>query len=155
LAGLGISDKGEGRQSMSESEHRIPSEEPRERSTAELVSQLTELVPRLVREEIGLAQRELQEKGKRAGIGAGLFGGGGVVALYGGGALVAAAILGLAEAVPGWLAALFVAVVLLAVAGVLALVAKRQVTRATPPVPEQALREIKKDVKTVKESAKR
>jgi MFS family permease len=140
---------------MTESERRTASNDPRESSVAELVSQLTELVPRLVREEIALAQRELQEKGKRAGIGAGLFGGGGVVALYGGGALVAAAVLGLAEAVPGWLAALIVAVVLLAVAGVLALIAKRQVARATPPVPEQALREIKKDVTTVKESTRR
>jgi MFS family permease len=140
---------------MTESERRTASNDSRESSVAELVSQLTELVPRLVREEIALAQRELQEKGKRAGIGAGLFGGGGVVALYGGGALVAAAVLGLAEAVPGWLAALIVAVVLLAVAGVLALIAKRQVARATPPVPEQALREIKKDVTTVKESTRR
>jgi MFS family permease len=140
---------------MTESERRTASNDSRESSVAELVSQLTELVPRLVREEIALAQRELQEKGKRAGIGAGLFGGGGVVALYGGGALVAAAVLGLAEAVPGWLAALIVAVVLLAVAGVLALIAKRQVARATPPVPEQTLREIKKDVTTVKESTRR
>ena len=122
---------------------------------AELVSQLTELVPRLVREEITLAQRELQEKGKRAGIGAGLFGGGGVVALYGGGALVAGAVLGLAEAVPAWLAAVIVGVVLLVVAGVLALMGKRQVSAAGPPVPEQALRGVKHDVETVKESAKR
>jgi uncharacterized membrane protein YqjE len=129
--------------------------DPHERSTADLVKQVTELVPRLVREEIVLAQRELQEKGKRAGIGVGLFGGGGLVALYGGGAVVTAVILGLAEAMPAWLAALIVGVVLFAVAGVLALVAKRQVASATPPVPEQALRGLKQDVQTVKESAKR
>jgi hypothetical protein len=140
---------------MTESEHRAAGGNAHERSMAELVSQLTELVPRLVREEIALGQRELQEKGKRAGIGVGLFGGGGVVALYGGGALVAGAVLGLAEAVPAWLAAVIVGVVLLGVAGVLALMGKRQVSAAGPPVPEQALRGVKHDVATVKESAKR
>lgn len=140
---------------MTESQDQAAGGDARERSMAELVSQLTELVPRLVREEITLAQRELQEKGKRAGIGAGLFGGGGVVTLYGGGALVAGAVLGLAEAIPPWLAAVIVGVVLLVVAGVLALMGKRQVSAAGPPVPEQALRGVKHDVKTVKESAKR
>jgi hypothetical protein len=38
---------------------------------------------------------------------------------------------------------------------VLALVAKRNVSAATPPVPEQAISELKADVKTVKESASR
>src|SRR5688572_6717263 len=122
---------------MTESERGATSGGPREHSMAELVSQLTELVPRLVREEIALGQRELQEKGKRAGIGVGLFGGGGLVAVYGGGALVAAAVLGVAEAMPAWLAALIVALVLLLVAGVLAVVAKRKVASAGPPVPEQ------------------
>jgi hypothetical protein len=145
----------EGGQLMTESQDQAAGGDARERSMAELVSQLTELVPRLVREEITLAQRELQEKGKRAGIGAGLFGGGGVVTLYGGGALVAGAVLGLAEAIPPWLAAVIVGVVLLVVAGVLALMGKRQVSAAGPPVPERALRGVKHDVKTVKESAKR
>jgi hypothetical protein len=77
------------------------------------------------------------------------------VLVYGGGALVAAAVLGVAEAMPAWLAALIVALVLLLVAGVLAVVGKRKVASAGPPVPEQALRGVKQDVKTVKESAKR
>jgi MFS family permease len=139
---------------MSQTEHR-PAGSAGERSTAELVQQLTELVPRLVREELALAKAELQEKGKHAGIGAGLFGGGGLVALNGAGALVAAAILGLAEALPGWAAALIVGVVLLAIAGVLALVAKNQVARAVPPVPEEAMANVQRDVQTVKERARR
>jgi uncharacterized membrane protein YqjE len=140
---------------MTESERWAAAGDGRERSTAELLSQLTELVPRLVRDEIGLAQRELREKGKQAGVGAGLFGGAGGVAFYGVGALVTVAVLGLAEAVPAWLAALTVGVVLLAVAGVLALVATRHVRRAVPPIPEQTISEVKQDVKTVKERAKR
>lgn len=123
------------------------------RSTVELVNDLLELVPRLIREELALATAEMREKGKRAGVGAGLFTGGGVLALYGGAALVAAAVLGLARAVPDWLAALVVGVVLLAVAGVLALIARRQVARATPPAPQHTIESVREDIATVKDAA--
>jgi MFS family permease len=129
--------------------------DPRDRPIAELVHDVSELVPRLVREELALAKAELGEKGKAVGVGAGLFGGGGLVAFYGVGALVAAAILGLAEVMPGWAAALIVAAGAFAIAGVLALVARRQVARATPPVPEQAISGVKQDVAAVKESVRR
>jgi hypothetical protein len=128
---------------------------PRDRSTSELIHQVTELVPQLVREELALAKTELAEKGKRAGIGAGLFGGGGLVAFFGLAVLIAAAVLGLAEALPGWAAALIVAVVLLGIAGVLAAVARSQLRRAVPPVPEQAIASTREDVRTVTESARR
>ncbi|MFC7388116.1 phage holin family protein [Sphaerisporangium rhizosphaerae] len=124
-------------------------------STAELVRHLSEDVSRLVKDEIRLAAIELTGKGRKAGLGAGLFGGAGVVALYGGGALVAALILLVAQALAPWIAALIVGVVLLIVAAVLALVGKRQVARATPPLPQEAIRSIKADVDAVKESAHR
>src|SRR5947199_7194212 len=89
-----------------------------EASTAELVKQLSEQTSRLARQEVELAKAELAEKGKRAGLGAGMFGGAGMFALYMMGALVAAAILGLATAVAAWLAALIVAAVLGGLAGV-------------------------------------
>jgi uncharacterized membrane protein YqjE len=139
---------------MSMGEHTVRAD-TRDRSTAELVRQVSDLVPRLVRQEMELAKIELAEKGKRAGAGAGLIGGGGLVALYGGGALVAAGVLGLAHVVAAWLAALIVAVALFAVAGVAALVARSQVRRAMPPVPEEAVASTKEDVRTVKESARR
>jgi uncharacterized membrane protein YqjE len=126
-----------------------------DRSLSELVQQLSNQTSTLVRQEIRLAQLELQEKGKRAGIGAGLFGGSGLVALYGLGALIAAAILALATAVDGWLAALIVAVVLFAIAGVAALTGKKQVEQATPPAPEQAIESTKESVDVVKERAGR
>ena len=126
-----------------------------ERSLGELVQQLSQQTSTLVRDEIRLAQLELQEKGKRAGIGAGLFGGSGLVALYGLGALIAAAILALATAVEPWLAALIVAVVLFAIAGVAALIGKKQVEEATPPAPEEAIESAKRDVDVVKERAGR
>ena len=127
----------------------------RDASTKELVQELAEQTSTLVRKELALAQIELKEKGKRAGIGGGLFGVAGLVALYGVGALIAAAILALSTAVDGWLAALIVAVVLFAVAGIAALAGKGQVQRATPAAPEQAIDSTKQDVREIKEHARR
>ena len=121
----------------------------------DLVQQLSEQTSTLVRKELQLAQVELKEKGKHAGIGAGLFGGAGAVVLYGVGTLIAAVILLLATAVAAWLAALIVAVVLLAVGGIAALVGKKQVQQATPPQPEQAIQSTKRDVDHVKGKAGR
>jgi len=64
-----------------------------DQSTSELVQKASEQITRLVRDEIALAKAELTEKGKHAGIGVGLFGGGGVLALYGVGALLATLII--------------------------------------------------------------
>jgi uncharacterized membrane protein YqjE len=123
----------------------------RDRPTGELVKDLSQQVSTLVRQELELAKVELTAKGKQAGIGAGMFGGAGLFALYGVGALVACAILALSTAIAGWLAALIVAVVLFAVAGVLALMGKSRAQRATPPVPEQTVETVKEDVRYTKE----
>ncbi|GAB3981271.1 phage holin family protein [Plantactinospora veratri] len=129
--------------------------DPDQAPTAELVRQAAEQISHLVRSELALAKAEMTEKGKRAGVGAGLFGGGGLVALYGVAALLASLILGLAEAMPGWLAALIVSVLLFAVAAVLALVGRRQVRQAAPPLPEEAIRSVQADIDEVKERAHR
>jgi membrane protein len=123
----------------------------RDRPTGDLVKDLSAQVSTLVRQELELAKAELTVKGKQAGIGAGMFGGAGLFALYGVGALIACAIIALATAVTPWLAALIVAVVLLAVAGVLALAGKSRTARAVPPVPEQTVETIKEDVRYTKE----
>jgi membrane protein len=125
-----------------------------EESVADLVRRLSEQSTRLMRAEIELAKAELAAKGKQAGIGAGMFGGAGVFALYGVGALVAAAVAGLATAIDTWLAALIVAVVLFAVAGVAALLGKNRVEAATPPAPEQAIATTKQDIETTKARVK-
>jgi MFS family permease len=124
-----------------------------EPSIAELVKQLSEQTSRLAHQEVELAKAELAVKGKRAGQGAGMFGGAGLFGLYALGALTAAAILALATAVAGWLAALIVAAVYGAIAGVLALTGKKKVTAATPPVPEQATESVKEDVRWAKSRA--
>jgi uncharacterized membrane protein YqjE len=128
--------------------------EASDRSTQELVKQLADQTTALVRQEVELAKAELAQKGKRAGIGAGMFGGAGVLGLYAVGALTAAAILALATALDGWLAALIVGVVYAAVAGVLALQGRRKVREATPVAPERTVDTVKEDVEVVKQRAK-
>ncbi len=125
-----------------------------EPTTGRLVHDLTEQTRELVRGEVALAKAELSDTVKHAGIGAGLFGGAGVIALYGVGALVAAAIAGLAVVLDVWLAALIVGIVLLAVAGVAALLGKKQVSQATPAVPATQ-RGVQRDVATLKEGTHR
>jgi hypothetical protein len=132
-----------------------PSNATSNASASELVKQLSEQTSRLVQQEMELAKAELSVKGKQVGIGAGLFGGAGVFGLYALGALTAAAIAGLGEAVAVWLAAVIVAVLWAAVAGVMALVGKGRVEAGTPPVPEQTVDSTKEDVRWAKESAQR
>ena len=124
-----------------------------EASLGELVKQLSEQSSRLARQEVELAKAELAVKGKRAGIGAGMFGGAGAFGFYGFGALTAAAILALGTAMDGWLAALIVAVVYGAIAGILALQGKHKVQQATPPIPEEAAESVKEDVQWAKTRA--
>jgi uncharacterized membrane protein YqjE len=124
-------------------------------STGELISRLTEQISTLVRDEARLAQAEVAQKAKRLGIGAGLFGGAGLFAFLGLATLVATAVLALAEALPAWAAALVVAVVLLLVAGGLALVGRKDVQKATPPVPTEAIAGVQADIATVKQGLSR
>jgi hypothetical protein len=131
-----------------------PARPATDQSTSELVQKASEQISRLVKDEIALAKAELTEKGKHAGIGVGLFGGGGVLALYGVGALFATLIIVLNLFLPLWLAALIVTVVLFAAAGVLALLGKKQVTQAVPPEPSDAIASAKADVDEVKHAIK-
>jgi nitrate/nitrite transporter NarK len=121
-----------------------------DQSTSELVQRASEQITRLVRDEIALAKAELMEKGKHAGIGVGLFGGGGVLAVYGVGALTATLIIVLDLFLPLWLAALIVAVALFAVAGILALLGRKQVSKAVPAEPQEAVASVKADVDELK-----
>jgi hypothetical protein len=129
--------------------------DPTTATTGELIGQLSDQVSRLVRDEVRLAQAEVTQKAKRLGIGAGLLGGAGVVAILGLGALVTAAILGLANVLPGWLAGIIVAVALFAVAGVLGLLGKKDVDKATPPLPTETIASVQADVDAVKKAVAR
>ncbi|GLW96829.1 phage holin family protein [Microtetraspora sp. NBRC 16547] len=124
------------------------------RSTGELVRQMSEQVSRLVRDELRLARIELTEKGRRAGLGAGLVGGAGAIALLGGGALTAAAILALALVLPGWAAALIIGGALLFLAMVLGVVGKQQVTAAAPTA-RRTMQSVKTDIGVLREGVRR
>jgi uncharacterized membrane protein YqjE len=124
-----------------------------DRSAGELVQQLSEQVSRLVRDELRLAQLEMTRKGKRAGMGLGMAGGGGLVGLFGVGALVACVVLALALTMAAWLAALIAGAGLLLIASGLALLGRRQLQRATPPIPAAAVDSVKADVQEIKERA--
>jgi hypothetical protein len=121
-------------------------------SSAELMSRLSADGSQLVRDEIALAKLELGEKAKKVGVGAGFFGAAGLLAAYGFGVLLAAAVLALALVMPGWAAALIVAAVLLAGAGVAALLGRSNVKDGTPAMPEAAIENVKADIATVQEA---
>lgn len=121
-----------------------------EQTAGQLMSRLSEDVSRLVRDELALARMEIGDKAKDAGIGAGMVGAAGILALYGGGVLIATAIIALALVLPAWLAALVVGGVLLAAAGVAAVIGKGRVSRATPPLPERTVDSVKADVDAVR-----
>jgi len=123
-------------------------------STGELVTRLSEQVSTLVKDELALARAEMTEKGKRAGKGAGLLGGGTVLALYGVGLLLVTIVALLDLVWPTWLAALVVTVVVFAVAAVLAVLGRKQVKQAAPPVPERAKQSVADDVDAVKAAVK-
>jgi hypothetical protein len=125
-----------------------------DKSIAELTKQLSDQATALASKEVELAKAELALKGKRLGMGAGMFGGAGLLGAYAFGALTACLILALATGVEGWLAALIVAAVYAAIAGGLALTGKKKVEQGTPPVPEQAIESTQADIESTRDHVK-
>jgi hypothetical protein len=133
----------------------VPAGDPGNQSVAELIKQVSEESSRLLRGELKLAQAEMTQKAKTAGVGMGAFGAAAVLGWFALGCFLAAAILALALVLPAWLAALIVAVVVAIAAGIAALVGKKKVAEAGPPVPTDTVESVKKDVEEIKESVRR
>lgn len=130
----------------------------RDHSIAQLVKELAAGTSILMRLELQLAKLEMTQKGKQAGVAAGMLGGAGLLALYALGALTLCFIAALATGISVWLAALIVAVMYGVIAVVLALLGRQRIRRAAPPLPQQTIETVKEDVqwaKTRKPSAKR
>lgn len=123
-------------------------------SMAELVNKLSEQASRLAHLEVELAKAELLRKGRRAGLGAGMFGGASVFGLFALGALVAAAIIGLGRVITPWLAALIVATALGLLAGIIAMAGARTLAEAVPPIPEQTVETVREDLEYAKAKAR-
>jgi len=139
---------------MSEGNHNGMREQP----IGKLFKQLTEDISTLVRQEMRLAQAEVSEKGKAAGVGLGMFGAAGIAGLLALGTLTACLIAALATGMEVWLAALIVTAVYAVVDGLLALSGRSRVAEAGPPVPEQTIETVKEDAqwaKTRLQSARR
>lgn len=129
-------------------------DEMREQSTGDLLKQLSDHTTTLVKQEIDLAKAELTEKGKKAGAGAGMFGGAGLFAVFAFAAVTTCLIAALESPLSLWLAALVVAVVYAVIAGVLALQGRNKVREAVPPIPEQTTESVKEDLQWAKTRAK-
>ena len=138
---------------MERSSTPLPHDE--EHSIGELVKMMSEQASVLIRDELKLAQLEMTSKGKQAAVGAGMFGASSLVALYGAGCLIACAIIAISGVLAAWLAAFIVGAALLATAGLVALLGRRRMQKATPPLPEQAVADVKADVAEIRERARR
>lgn len=121
----------------------------------DLVQRASQQLSQLVRDEMRLAQAEMTEKGKRFGKGGGLFGGAGLVGVLTLQALVATVIAALSLAMDVWVAALIVTGVLAAITALMAALGKQQISKASPPTPEQTMDSVKADVAEIKEKAQR
>ena len=128
-------------------------DDKRNASTAELMKELSREVSQLVREEIALAKAEMTQKGKHAGIGAGMLSGSAVLGLAAVGGSMAFLVLVLDSWMPGWLAVLIVTIVYAAAAAILAFRGKERIRRATPPAPTQTIESVKEDVQWAKTHA--
>ncbi|UGQ57608.1 phage holin family protein [Rhodococcus pyridinivorans] len=129
-------------------------EQPKNLSTVELTERLTEQVSTLVRTEVSHALEEVKSKGTRIGVGVGISGAGAILLFLGLATLIATAVLGLATAVEPWLAALIVALVVLAVGGILAAVGASKAKNAAPPVPERTVASVRADIDAAKGATK-
>ena len=122
----------------------------RDQGIADLLKRLSAETTTLVKQELELAKAETTQSAKKAGKGAGLLGGAGVVGLLAAGALTAFLILLLIEfGIDEWLSALIVTLLLGAVAAFLALRGKKELQQANPK-PEQTIDSLKEDAEWAK-----
>jgi len=131
-----------------------PDEARRDESMGQLVKDLSQDISTLVRQELQLAKVEMTQKGKQAGVGAGLLGGAGAFGLAVVGGSMATIILILDTFMPNWLAALITTLAYAAVGAILALRGRDRLKEAGSPVPERAKESVKEDIEWAKTHAK-
>lgn len=129
-------------------------ERAQKRSLISLITSLPSLVVELVKSELDQLKQEMLRKLKHAGIGVGFFAAAAVFVFFAVGVLTAAAILGLAVVVPGWLAALIVAGILLIFTVIFVMLGLNQLKKSNPE-PTETITSVRRDVKVIKGTAKR
>lgn len=132
-----------------------PTAEKPRRSLFALIGDIPRLLTDLIRGEIEALQKEMIEKVKHAGVGIGLIVVAGSIAFFALGTLVAAAVIALAQVLPGWAAALIVAAALLVLAALLIAIGVQQLKQGTPPTPTKTIDSIKRDVRVISGTGKR
>ncbi len=126
----------------------------RDAPISDVVKQVSDEARTLAGQELKLAKAEVTGSVKEVGIGAGMFGAAGYAAHLAALGLILTIIFALSTAMEAWLAALIVTAVLVAIAGVLALTAKKRIQEAGPPLPKETIESVKQTIETVKEEAK-
>ncbi|MFG2753747.1 phage holin family protein [Streptomyces xanthophaeus] len=134
---------------------RHPDYSPTEESAGDLVSRASQQISELIRGEMHLARAEMTQKGKRFGVGGGLFGGAGLVGVLAAQAFIGAVIAALALLLPVWASALIIAALLAAIAAGMAAAGKKQIAKAGTPAPEQTIDSVKAGMAEIKEAAHR
>lgn len=120
------------------------------RSLLALLSDLPGLVTDLIQAEIEQLKAEITRKLTALGLGAGLIVGAAVVLLFMVGVLLTAGILALALVMPGWLAALLVALLLLIIAGILGWIGYLKLKAGMPPLPTESIESLRKDLNVIR-----
>lgn len=121
-----------------------------DKSLGELFAELSRETSTLVRQEVELAKTELTHKAASVGKDVGFLVAGGAVAYAGFLALVACAIIALAYALPWWLAALIVGVVVAAIGGFLVMRGIDDLKRQDL-APRQTMQTLKEDATWAKD----
>src|SRR6187402_1787866 len=114
----------------------------KKKSLFALIADIPHLLTNLIKDELEQLKQEMIGKLKHAGIGIGLFAGAGIFAFFMIGVFLAAAVLGFATFLPGWLAALIVAGILLVIVVILVLVGLSQVKKGVPPAPTETIKSV-------------
>ncbi len=115
-----------------------------DRSIGELIAELSRETVALVRQEVQLAKAEMSQKASRVGKNVGFLIVGGVVAYTGLLAIVAAVIIVLGGAIPLWLSALVVGLVI-ATLGLFLVVKGADTLRQEDPAPQETIETLKED----------
>jgi uncharacterized membrane protein YqjE len=120
------------------------------RSLGDLFTDLTQETTTLVRQEVQLAKTEMSQKAAAVGKDVGFLVAGGAVLYAGLLALIATIIIVLAYAIPWWLSALIVSIVVLAIGGFLVRSGLDNL-KQTSLAPTQTLETLKEDATWTKE----
>jgi hypothetical protein len=115
-----------------------------------LIGELPGIITTLIRDEIEQLKRELISRVKAIGIGAAFFVVAAVLLYFAAFPLMAAIVIGLGQALPYWLSALILGVLLLIIAAVFVLIGVSRLKKGVPPVPKESVDSVKDDVKAFK-----